>query len=58
MTLSAEKHFQAIVSAPFEENTYIASMPGREDCLVIDPGLEPDKIVASLKSRRLHLRPS
>jgi glyoxylase-like metal-dependent hydrolase (beta-lactamase superfamily II) len=34
-----------IVSLPFEENTYIARLAGRWDCLVIDPGLEPRKIL-------------
>ncbi len=43
----------AVVSAPFGENTYIASLPGRDDCLVIDPGLEPEKILAQLKSAGL-----
>jgi hydroxyacylglutathione hydrolase len=33
-----------VVSAPFEENTYIAHLPGRTDCVVFDPGFEPDAI--------------
>src|SRR5262249_10949551 len=32
-------HVAAIVSAPFEENTYVAYLDGRKDCLVVDPGL-------------------
>lgn len=43
----------AVVSMPFEENTYIAHIPGRADCLVIDPGLEPGKIVEHLKRAKL-----
>ena len=39
-----------IVSSPFEENTYIARIEGRADCLVVDPGLEPRKIIAHLES--------
>jgi glyoxylase-like metal-dependent hydrolase (beta-lactamase superfamily II) len=42
-----------VVSAPFEENTYIAHLEGRRDCLVIDPGLEPDEILAQLERRQL-----
>jgi hydroxyacylglutathione hydrolase len=42
-----------IVSAPFEENTYVAQLSGRSDCLVIDPGLEPDKIVEYLEREGL-----
>ncbi|MBI1901361.1 MAG: MBL fold metallo-hydrolase [Planctomycetia bacterium] len=34
----------AIVSRPFDENTYVAHLEGRDDCVVIDPGLEPGKI--------------
>ncbi len=39
-----------IVSMPFGENTYIARLLGRTDCLVIDPGLEPESIIDSLDS--------
>jgi glyoxylase-like metal-dependent hydrolase (beta-lactamase superfamily II) len=42
-----------VVSAPFEENTYIAHLEGRGDCLVVDPGLEPDEILAQLERRQL-----
>lgn len=42
----AEKSLQiaTIVSELFAENAYIAHRPGRADCVVIDPGLEPAKI--------------
>ena len=42
-----------VVSAPFEENTYIASLEGRDDCVVVDPGLEPDKILRYLEEEKL-----
>jgi hydroxyacylglutathione hydrolase len=42
-----------IVSAPFEENTYIAHLDGRSDCLIVDPGLEPDEIIAHLEREKL-----
>jgi glyoxylase-like metal-dependent hydrolase (beta-lactamase superfamily II) len=45
-----EAQIVRIVSVPFEENTYIARIEGREDCLVIDPGLEPEKIIEKLES--------
>ncbi|NUQ62419.1 MAG: MBL fold metallo-hydrolase [Pirellulales bacterium] len=38
---------------PFEENTYIAHLEGRNDCLVVDPGLEPDRILDHLRQRGL-----
>jgi len=43
----------AVVSVAFQENAYIAQLEGREDCLVIDPGLEPGKILAYLDERGL-----
>ena len=43
----------AIVSAAFEENAYIAHIEGRRDCLVVDPGLEPEKIVDHLTEKEL-----
>jgi glyoxylase-like metal-dependent hydrolase (beta-lactamase superfamily II) len=42
-----------IVSMPFEENTYVVWRPGRTDALVIDPGLEPDLILAFLREQGL-----
>ena len=45
-----------IVSMPFGENTYIARLQGRTDCLVVDPGLEPETIINSLDS--LDLEPA
>jgi len=42
-----------IVSIPFEENCYIARRTGVADCLVVDPGLEPDKIVGHIERNKL-----
>ena len=38
---------------PFAENTYILHLEGRNDCLVVDPGLEPLKILKYLDDRQL-----
>jgi glyoxylase-like metal-dependent hydrolase (beta-lactamase superfamily II) len=43
----------AVVSMPMAENTYIAWRTGRSDCLVFDPGLEPERIFDVLDGRRL-----
>jgi glyoxylase-like metal-dependent hydrolase (beta-lactamase superfamily II) len=48
-----ELQLATIVSSPFEENTYVARIRGRADCLVVDPGLEPWKIVQHLESAGL-----
>jgi len=44
---------QTIISAPFEENTYIVWQPPRTDALVIDPGLQPDLILDILRDQGL-----
>ncbi len=43
----------SIVSSPFEENTYIAHLQGRTDCVIFDPGLEPAKILVYLQEHSL-----
>lgn len=43
-------HLQTVVDQLFAENTYLAYLDHRDDCLVVDPGLEPDRIVAALKT--------
>ena len=51
--MNAAFEIHTIVSMPFEENTYIAWLPDRTDAVVIDPGLEPDAILAFLDERGL-----
>ncbi|HYW80279.1 MAG TPA: MBL fold metallo-hydrolase, partial [Thermoguttaceae bacterium] len=48
-----EIQLTTIVSVPFEENSFVARLEGRDDCLVVDPGLEPDKILAFLEQEGL-----
>lgn len=42
-----------IVSPPFEENTYIAHLASRGDALIVDPGFQPERIVAYLDENDL-----
>jgi hydroxyacylglutathione hydrolase len=44
---------QTIVSMPFAENSYIAWLDGHNDCIVVDPGTEPDLILGFLRDRDL-----
>ncbi len=37
-----------IVSDLFAENAYVVHLPGKPDCLVIDPGLNPERILDAL----------
>ncbi len=42
-----------VVSQPFAENTYIVQLADRQDCLVVDPGMEPEKIAEHLRQQKL-----
>src|SRR5690606_37111423 len=44
---------RAVVSMPFDENTYVLWRPGRTDCLLIDPGFDPQSIIETLEQNRL-----
>lgn len=42
-----------ITSRMFAINTYIVWLPGRRDCLVVDPGFDAQRILQFLFDRRL-----
>lgn len=42
-----------VVSHLFEQNAYIAWLQGRNDCVVVDPGLEPEKIIHHIEQKGL-----
>jgi len=42
-----------IVSRPFDENTSVIWRSGRKDCIVVDPGLEPELILEFLEEQEL-----
>lgn len=44
---------RAVVSMPFDENTYILWRPGRNDCLLVDPGFDPQSIIEILEQNQL-----
>ncbi len=51
--LPASLKLELILSQPFAENTYIAHLDGREDCIIVDPGMEPDAIVEYVNDQSL-----
>lgn len=53
--MTQDVQVRTVVSMPFDENTYLVWRQGREDALVIDPGLEPEAILDALAE--LHLVP-
>lgn len=42
-----------IVSLPFDENTYLAWLKGRHDCLIIDPGFDVEAIFGAVDKNGL-----
>ncbi len=47
--MSSEKiAVDTIVSPPFMENSLIVRVEGRDDCLVVDPGFEPEAIAEKM----------
>lgn len=49
----AKINLARIVSDMFGQNCYVAQIEGRTDCVVVDPGLEPDKIIDYLDANSL-----
>jgi hydroxyacylglutathione hydrolase len=54
--MTAELQIRTLVSMPFEENTYVIWPSGSTECLVIDPGLQPELIVDCLREEGLTVR--
>ncbi len=46
---------KTVVSEMFEENAYIAHLDGNSECVVFDPGFEPQPILAYLSENGLSL---
>jgi len=44
---------ETIISIPFDENTYILWLDGQSDCLIVDPGMQPGKIVDLVRQHEL-----
>jgi hydroxyacylglutathione hydrolase len=51
--MTALFEIRTLTSMPFDENTYVAWLPGCTDAVVIDPGLEPELIFDFLRDEGL-----
>lgn len=51
--LASDLQLGKVISAPFDENTYIAHLSNRRDCIVVDPGFDPDSILEYLEKHEL-----
>ncbi|MDR2114978.1 MAG: MBL fold metallo-hydrolase [Planctomycetaceae bacterium] len=45
---------ETILSVPFQENGYLIYQLGNQDCLIVDPGFEPEKIIERVKNKGLN----
>lgn len=50
---SSAVQIDVLVSPPFMENTWIVRLEGRPECVVVDPGFQPEQIVRFLKANEL-----
>jgi glyoxylase-like metal-dependent hydrolase (beta-lactamase superfamily II) len=53
MTTIGGLSITSVVSDLFAENGYVVQLPGRQDCLVIDPGLNPERFLPVLEDDSL-----
>lgn len=44
---------ETIVSPLFAENTYISHLGDSQECIVVDPGIDPESILALIRGRNL-----
>jgi len=51
--LASQLQLGKVISAPFDENSYIAHWEGRDDCIVFDPGFDPDAVFDYLEQQGL-----
>lgn len=44
---------ETVVSAPFDQNAYVIWLEGSRECLIIDPGFEPEGILDVVREHQL-----
>jgi hydroxyacylglutathione hydrolase len=55
MSATNDYVIEPVVSAPFEEVSYVVWRRGRDEALVVDPGFDPESILAVLRRGNLKL---
>ena len=53
--MPAKLEVHAIVVAPLMENTYLVADQDTRDCMVVDPGSEPERILTEIQRLRLRV---
>jgi glyoxylase-like metal-dependent hydrolase (beta-lactamase superfamily II) len=44
---------ECVISQPFAENTFIAHLEGSPECLIVDPGFDPESVIECIEARKL-----
>lgn len=51
--MESKLQIQRLAVGPVRANCYILSLPGRDDCVLVDPGAQPERILAAVKGRKI-----
>jgi len=51
--MAGELQIETIESMPFAQNSYLASLAGGRECVVVDPGLQPELILEAIHRKQL-----
>ncbi|MDR2757303.1 MAG: MBL fold metallo-hydrolase [Planctomycetaceae bacterium] len=51
---SSEIIVETILSVPFQENGYLIYQVGNQECFLVDPGFEPEKIIECVQNKELN----
>lgn len=49
----ADLQIRRAVLSDFQENAFVVSVAGRDDCVVVDPGMEPEPLIQALQNAKL-----
>lgn len=41
----SKMNIEKVVATDFQQNCFVINLPNRDDCIIVDPGLEPQKII-------------
>ncbi len=51
--MKSKLQIETLAVGPIRANCYILSLPHRDDCVLIDPGAQPERILAAVKGKQV-----
>jgi len=54
VNMMKQMEFITVVVGPLETNCYLAYCPETRECVVVDPGAQPDQIIKAINENNLH----